>query len=429
MIAPEAPASPAAPGHAASTASAASAQASRVLVAVPRWFMALLLVVVTVPWLVMAIINIPHANPLAHDTSPLITLGNAGPWGDLEYTRITIAPPLEFIAEINPSPDHAWHFVGMNRQQLMLFLAPLTDLDSADRDWILQNAQPEAATNGLVVNPPDDLVRRLKLSARTAIYNLLHEWEINTDQNAAFRFGGGNLDAWLAKAPLSANTIQQVHSLAYHNGTYQFFADLHIVLPTIEDPRERSALIQTMARESTVLARLIVDDEQDVDKLVAYWGKGGRAKDVRPLLDSLARVPGKNKIDIIHLLPRFARTLFYTYPGPATEPAANIRDCHWTALNFFNAVPVDNQTDAVIEEIKNDYYPIYGNLQYGDLVLYLTKAGALYHSAVFIADDLLFTKNGARASRPWMLARMSDMKFFYPQRDGFEIRYFRKKGI
>lgn len=52
---------------------------------------------------------------------------------------------------------------------------------------------------------------------------------------------------------------------------------------------ERVHLLKTLSRQSTLLMKLLVGPETDVGALERYWGKVGRAKDLRPLLESLKR--------------------------------------------------------------------------------------------------------------------------------------------
>ena len=46
------------------------------------------------------------------------------------------------------------------------------------------------------------------------------------------------------------------------------------------------------------------------------------------------------------------------------------------------------------------------------------------HSAVFLADDLVFTKNGQNYTMPWMIMRIADLRAMYPNSN---IVYIRRK--
>jgi hypothetical protein len=121
----------------------------------------------------------------------------------------------------------------------------------------------------------------------------------------------------------------------------------------------------------------------------------------------------------------------YTYPVPPERAPAINQDCHWTAFNFFNTEPDNRFCDEneVVKALDNEYYRVFGNLQLGDIVMFFIEGNRVIHSAVYIADDILFTKNGSIASRPWMLTTLEDMKGYYPTLKPKEIRYYRKKNI
>ena len=59
--------------------------------------------------------------------------------------------------------------------------------------------------------------------------------------------------------------------------------------------------------------------------------------------------------------------------------------------------------------------------------------GEIVHSAVVIADEIVFTKNGATAIYPWMFATVPDLlkqySFLAPDGQQLTLRYFRSKGV
>jgi hypothetical protein len=214
-----------------------------------------------------------------------------------------------------------------------------------------------------------------------------------------------------------------------------FFADLGRVLSEIDSESERVELTRAVAEEPTFLMKLRVRHGQDVSKLAAYWGKGKRNKDVEPLLESLSRLPADHAIDVAHLLPAFARRRLYTYSQPSESAEAAMFDCHWTAMNFFKETPdAEPMTPPMlVNRLAEEYYPIYGDLQLGDLVLYMVEtpdAGdVLVHSAVHIADQVVFTKNGSRSTRPWMFMKMADMQDYYAFGRPVKVRYYRHRDL
>ena len=51
---------------------------------------------------------------------------------------------------------------------------------------------------------------------------------------------------------------------------------------------------------------------------------------------------------------------------------------------------------------------------YGDILLLMNDRNEIKHSAVYLADDLVFTKNGNNYRQPWMLMHIPDLLATYP---------------
>lgn len=64
----------------------------------------------------------------------------------------------------------------------------------------------------------------------------------------------------------------------------------------------------------------------------------------------------------------------------------------------------------------------------GDIIGYRRKGvAAVVHVAVFIADGLVYTKNGATFSKPWHLSRLEDLDELYLTGPDMERVYFRRR--
>jgi hypothetical protein len=105
-------------------------------------------------------------------------------------------------------------------------------------------------------------------------------------------------------------------------------------------------------------------------------------------------------------------------------------DCHWTSLNFFNYDPheylLDSRlaTSAVLEKFALVEPPY----KYGDILFFLNKdSGDAYHSCVYLADNLVFTKNGRNILSPWLIMKREDVEKIYLYRGDGRIQGFRKK--
>jgi hypothetical protein len=347
-----------------------------------------------------------------------------GPWGQLETTDIVIAPPLEFVDAMTADRTSTdWHMPGINMAQFSQFLARLPIREDS-RSQIL--ALSRAVDEGIVVSPSDELIWALTPEERGALYRTLALYPANLVQLNAFRFSG-TAEQWLSGSGIREETFELVEKLVYQHGKLVFLADIQPLMERIER-REQSRLLKALAGEHTLAVRLRVTANDNIAELVEYWGRGRRAKDVRPILESLSKVPGGGSIDVAHLLPAFARMRLYTYPRPATpDDDAWGWHCHWTAMNFFSAAPDQGYSslEAVVSDLKAKCHPIYRNPALGDLVIFSDKDGEMFHSAVYVADDIVFTKNGPSFSRPWMYMRMDQMKDFYPRPVPVEVHFYR----
>jgi hypothetical protein len=350
-----------------------------------------------------------------------------GPWGKLEFSRILIEPPSEFIpvAEEKIAPPR-WVFHGYTDDKLrgLWARAALT----SDQAHALATARRETAGDAVVLFPEPEVVIALAPQARATIYAALAEYPENAAQCAPFRLRAELAEEWFDHTGLPADVIALTKRLLYPRATGVNFSDQDIVLPRLS-ALDRVRFLKTLSRKSVLLVRLQVDQDSDPDALATYWGRGRRSKDVRPLLQSLVRHAGGANLDIVHLLPPFPRALLYTYPLPSDQPAAAARDCHWTSFNFFREEPDERfgNIDYVKQTLLNGYYPVLGEPMLGDVLVMVQPNGVVVHSCVYIAADIVFTKNGASYSVPWTLAPLDQVVAFYSLGPPLEVRRFRLK--
>lgn len=412
----------------------------------PKTAIWILVFLLLLPWLVLLYVSgrlssapggligaTPAANAeaTAAENANFIYHCKPGPWGEVQYNRIVIEPPETLINAVQSTARPiVWSFVGYSPATLVALLqsAGLTDAQLA---WATDTKNWETTSGAILLHPDKDFILSLSPEARATLYTALAEFEENIDQNDPYRFRAEAADEWFAHSDLRPETIDLVKRLLYRRGTSLLFSDIHIVLPTVPSLQERTRLIKTLARKSTLLVKLRIRGNSNIDALDNYWGRGQRGKDIKPLLQSLVREGGNGTtIDIIHLLPRIPRSLLYTYPSPTEPGARTYLDCHWTVLNFFNVKPDDRfqQLDAVTAAFINDYYPVTGSPTLGDVLLFAKPNGAIIHSCVYIADDIVYTKNGASPNAPWILMSLSDVVAFYPSREPLDIQYYRAKS-
>ena len=161
-----------------------------------------------------------------------------------------------------------------------------------------------------------------------------------------------------------------------------------------------------------------------------YWGRGGREKLIRPLLESMAKLPGGASINISYLLPPSARNQLYTFPSSWANPQSREQDCVWTAMNFFQDPPDARFLDPAFarEVLRTRYQSVTGKPVFGDIVALLDAAGNGIHLCVYLADDYVYTKNGLTYLQPWVIMKLSDTLACFASESEPHLAVFRLKS-
>lgn len=405
---------------------------------VPRSVLWLFALLVLLPWLAVLRLARPQSPPTAPPaTRAAATTDSAyvhqcrpGPWGDLQFSRIVVEPPESQIGrdQLVPQPT-LWYFKGYTAATLAELWRSAGATESQVRT-VTDAAQWQPAPAGPLLRPTADFVLSLTEDARAKIYTALAQIPENGAHADPYRFRADAADEWFRHSELSPETIDLIKRLVYRRGTSLIFSDQNLVLATLPTLAERTRLIKTLSRKSTLLVKLRISPDTDIEALDAYWGRRQRTKDIQPLLQSLVREGGTATIDLVHLLPRLPRSLLYTYPAAEDDGSTTFLDCHWTVLNFYNPVPDDRyqHLEAVTQAFARDYYPVTGPRTYGDILMFARPDGSVIHSCLYLADDIVFTKNGASTSSPWILMSLPDVIAFYPADVPLDIQTYRAKA-
>jgi hypothetical protein len=412
---------------------------------VPRYAIWAVGILLVAPWLVVGALFLRPARETATSarispatvqtaptgSSPTDVVLHPGPWGEISGFRIMIEPPEEFIlSNYTSSSLQPWMFKGYTEEKLTALLRS-AGLTNAQFATLANAAKHEIKPGAIVVRPDAALIRDLSPAARSVLYAALGEFPDNFSQYNPYRLRTSLAASWFDNAELPEDAVALTKKLLYQRGTATCFSDEDIVLPLIEDRSDRVKYLKALSRKSALMVFLHVKPGQDVEALANYWGRGGRSKDLRPLLQSIARRPEGGMVDILHLVPRFARLLAYTYPLPSEKPSDANHDCHWTSFNFQNDTPDERFSDInyVRQVLSEQYYPVPGDPMLGDLIMFVRADGVVVHSCVFIADDVVFTKNGPAFSIPWLLSSLADVQAFYAAIPGVEMRRFRARNL
>jgi hypothetical protein len=352
-----------------------------------------------------------------------------GPWGNLRTTRIVTEPLESAAAALIPSEPTTWVLpqqspVGVERMMTDAGIpAPLIARIAPTIVW-------DPATAASIVTPAADVVLAIPAEARAAFYKELARYPANQYQAKPFRFRKTTADQWFDGSSLTAESKDVLRRLSYSRGDTVFISDVPAACELIASKQQQAQVLKALSRTSTLMIDLLITPDSDIDALTAYWGFGKRLRNVRPLLESVSRVPRGYSMDIAHLLPRFARKRLYAYPARDGRSLDPPYDCHWSSMNFWNDPPDDrlSDTEFVVHTIMNDYEKVpQDKWRFGDVILLGESEDQLIHSCVYIAADIVFTKNGPSHLTPWVFMEIDDLLAYYEMPGRSALRAYRPK--
>ena len=350
----------------------------------------------------------------------------AGPWGELSAFPVLIATPSERISASARQGDGNWYFRASSGAEVAAVLRDC-GLGEKEARSLAGNLREVGNRPGMLASTPTaSLIDGLPPGVRSRLYSLLSQWPENVAQVQPFHTTEEFVDEWLADLP--ADTAGKIRRLLWRRGPTLLFSDYNVIADQLSSPQEKLAVLKAVSRKPSMILKLRVGSRADVDDLVRYWGAQGRAAKISPLLESLARSGGAD-LDVSNLLPSFARQRLYRYPEPL--PGSEFGpDCHFTSLNFFTVGEPDTRPhDPLGAEaiFKDQYIEARGEPEFGDIVVLTTPEGETVHSAVHIAADIVFTKNGMGLTMPWVFSTLEQMLTFYPGDQRLQVSYYRKR--
>jgi hypothetical protein len=352
-----------------------------------------------------------------------------GPWGDLSYTTFNIAAPDAMLPphDFEAAGTH-WFFKGYTPVSFAALLRS-TSLPAGQQQALLAPAVLNAQSDGVTLNPTPDQIISLPDDTRALLYQTAAQYPENAGQMEYIRRD---------TLGISPDTVTLFQHLSVVRGNYYIFSGLSALLSRVPTNGEKVRFLKALSLQRTMMLRLRVTPKSDVAALSEYWAKAAWNTDVQTILQSLTSIPNGSWISILMVLPPLPTQQLYDYPSPTDSTAIGtpVNRCGtWSALNFFNDTPDPTFGDpqAVLQELRNKYFPATGDPRYGDLVLFTKPDGSLVHAAVYIADDICFTKDGNTILDPWMLKSTQELTERYDCQlaPGQEVAvsYYRSKNL
>ncbi len=390
------------------------------------WMAAVALALLAAGWAVGRFVRDTAAVvPLAQSVQ-MQKRADPGPWGRIvyDYSMIEMAPALWKHVQTAPVATE-WKIHVANpesiRQQLLA-----SGFSMEQTQTLMATLTPIAG--GYALHPSDDLILALAPQVRREWYALLAVETDNPDYDYPIRFRQRSPVGWLEDSDVEASALALARRLIYTSGDLQLLADMNVLHRNIPNPDTLRRLACVLSRETTVLAYLLVGPQDNLDQLAEYWGYPDRQDAVRTLLRATQRSGFDRPIPLSMLLPRFARDHIHRY-WRAGDPAWP--HCHYTSLNFYADQPDEGCTNDTYaaQIVLRDYVTVTTQPRLGDLVLFQRGPNEAIHSCNYIADGIVFTKNGGSLGHPWMFARLEDVMEFYSYPSPVKISFMRRRDL
>ncbi len=360
-----------------------------------------------------------------------LQLAKPGPWGELEFFTTYLEVPLDLLKSIELSSLALdWNFVGLPEADVEKLLRSV-ELPEPIRTELLDLGKWRRDGNIVTVSPSAGTLETLPSAARAAIYSVLGRFSENRFHAEPTLVPGGDVETWLRNTPLRPAILEVIQKTLFRRGQTTLFADKALILRMAESDAERLLIRKALSRTATLVGKVRLGPEANAAKLAEYWSAGRRFKDIEPFLDSMLATDGVDHIDLVHLLPANVRKLLYTFPNETHGRSGYYPDCHWTSLNFSNYEPLERLAEpplATAYTLEN-FVEVPKADQLGDILFFMDrKTGNTFHSCVFIADDIVFTKNGRSRLSPWLLMRLGELRELYGIYQQTDVVAYRMKA-
>lgn len=349
-----------------------------------------------------------------------------GPWGDLEVRTAYLEAPDSLLAvSAKPNSTTRWTFEQMSEGAVREVLVG-SGLTSETIERLMNPSRRVVTASAVTLYPTLEELVSLTPEVRSKLYLELARHPVNEFQRDPVFIVGQDLEDWLATSTLNAEQRELFRKLVWKRGGATVFSDISALLSLARNQDEVQAVFRSVTRMRTLIVSLKLPVTVPRKDFLEYWS-GGRPESLRlPFLSAIASRRADQKIDVSNFLPSLMRQKIYTYPEIELGVKGRFPDCHWTSLNFFSVTPQDFLLDTRLAAsyLLEKYEPIDAPYRFGDVLCFMDSGDGL-HTCVYVADDIVFTKNGDSVLAPWVFMQVADVDAVYRKSPSTRIQGFR----
>jgi hypothetical protein len=351
-----------------------------------------------------------------------------GPWGDLEVRTVYLEAPDTLLAAVaKPNAITRWVFEQTTESAVReLLVRQGVSVTMVER--LLDPASRTIQANVISLYPTVAEITSLDVATRSGLYRELAKSSANEYQRDPVYILGGDPDDWLAGSGLNAAQEKLFRRLVWKRGDVLAFSDIQALLTLAKDAAEVRNTFRALTRVRSLLVELQLPLKADRQAFLDYWTAGQADAPQGSFLRAITQRQAVQSVDITHFFPSVIRQLAYTFPEIEHGSRGRLPDCHWTSLNFFNSTPKDEYLDMrqAATRLVQAYATVEAPYRYGDILCFL-EGGEGLHTCVYVADDIVLTKNGDSILAPWVLMQVKDVEAIYRRSPETRIQGFRLK--
>lgn len=353
-----------------------------------------------------------------------------GPWGVFHVKDVTLEPPMDKVdVAAWRHPGTVWYFGHHTTGTIARYFAEVGVLPDL-LDNLVSTVRPAEGKPGVLVYPSDALMLRFPYRVRHLIYHELSRFPENAMYREPLWIPGNDIEYWLDRRYLNEDALGCLNDLLYPHEGFWMLSDVDVLLRCIpEEPGQREVL-RMLLRHVSREAAVTVPPDDSLEDVIRYWRHPPEMTNenqrIRTVL-AQAQQSGAS-VPLTELLPPMPRHVLNRY---VAETGDEFRDCHWTALNFFNhrLVEFEASPEAIRAYLLEHFRAVDGPPAFGDVVVLRNKRQDVIHSFNYIAANKVFTKNGGADDRPWTLMPMDEVIAVYSLFEPVDAYVFRRKDM
>jgi len=355
-------------------------------------------------------------------------MAHPGPWGELEVHTVYLAAPNALLAAVaKPNSVTRWTFEQTTEQSVRELLAKM-GVSSGTVTRLFSSGRAQVSGNTIALHPEIEVLKALSPEVRSALYAELAKSAANEYQRDPVYVLGGNIDEWLTDAELNEEQKMLFRHLVWRRGEAIVFSDIAALLALEKNSDEVLNVFRTVTRVRSLIVELKLPLKAERKQFLDYWAAGQVDAPRLTFINAIASRRAPQTVDITHFLPSLMRQRAYTFPEMELGLKGRFPDCHWTSLNFFNITPKDYFLDTRLAaaHLLENYTAVDAPYHFGDVLCFIDNGEGL-HTCVYVADDIVMTKNGDSILAPWVLMTIADVQSIYRRTSSTRIQAYRLK--